>query len=142
MVALEYSMQRCAPACRCATALALFSRANLAKPTALIPTVTSASTCVRFCPVFFARVRTTGSPGSGKENDNQQHDVENAGRLASNADDNVNNTSPFQLSYKLVYAVGTTDSILLFDTGAPSWWSMQQAGTSVELLSSNSRSSR
>lgn len=103
--------------CRCASAVALFSRANLTRPLALLPTMTSASTCVRFCPVFFASTRAH-SPA----NSNQETCTQVAGKAPDKAAGGAEaagtcSRAPFDLGYKLVYAVGTTDSLFLFDTG-------------------------
>eukprot|EP00892_Ulva_mutabilis_P006835 jgi/Ulvmu1/4523/UM002_0249.1 len=118
VVAPAATMGPLAQAPQCAAAIALFSRQNLTRPLALLPTITSASTCVRFCPVFFASAHAAGSE---KEDDSQKQAgkadgcaIDTAKETATGA--SAGSVSPFRLGYKLVYAVGTTDSILLYDT--------------------------
>ena len=100
---------------RCSNAAALFSRQCLTKPLALLPTLVSASTCVRFCPTFFQRGRS--SSGGGAQ-ENQPPAPDRSPFPSTGQPGAVNDkTGPLQLPYKLVYAIGTTDSIFIYDTG-------------------------
>ncbi|XP_067897249.1 chromatin assembly factor 1 subunit B [Heterodontus francisci] len=70
----------------------VFSRKNLKRPVAHLPCPAKATLAVRCCPVFFEL---------------RQHKVE---------DDSPNKMNTFKLSYRLVFAVASEDSILLYDT--------------------------
>lgn len=66
-----------------------FTRGDLSIPTFMIPTLTPA-TCVRFCPIYFKK--------------------------EINSNENNTNTELIDLPYKLVFAIGTQDVVLIFDT--------------------------
>jgi chromatin assembly factor 1 subunit B len=65
-----------------------FTRKDLTKPCFLLPTLDKASVCVRFCPIFFE-----------KDQKNQSREPE-----------------LIDLPYKFVFAVGTIDSVFIYDT--------------------------
>jgi len=73
----------------------VFARHDLAAPAAVLPSLAAGSTCVRFCPTFFARAQPAGAVSASGKGDSS---------LAP------------QLPYRLVFAVGCTDSVLLYDT--------------------------
>ena len=92
--------------CSCASAAALFSRASLAQPAALLPTLTSATTCAAFCPKIFER--------------SAAHAQQHSERASAAPPAATTMAAPVQLPYKLVFAVGSTDSVFVYDTGASS----------------------
>lgn len=85
--------------------------------------MTSASTCVRFCPLFFACSQSnSGSHSPAESNEETQPELRGEGERGagdSGPAPSSDSRPPFRLGYKLVYAVGTTDSIFLYDTGEP-----------------------
>jgi hypothetical protein len=88
----------------------------------MLPTLASASTCARFCPKLFKRSRPE-STKSFKENSPGGSADATPARPAS-VDQPCGTGTPMQLPYKLVFAVGTTDSVFIYDTGAralPPW---------------------
>ncbi|XP_072369438.1 chromatin assembly factor 1 subunit B [Scyliorhinus torazame] len=70
----------------------VFSRKNLKRPIAHLPCPSKATLAVRCCPMFFEL---------------RQQKVE---------DESPKNTNVFKLPYRLVFAVASEDSILLYDT--------------------------
>ena len=96
--------------CSCACAAALFSRNGLTKPVALLPMLTSATTCVAFCPVVFV------SPHDSNAASQAAAQNESAG--ASAAAEASHGTRLMELGYKLIFAIGSTDSVFIYDTGA------------------------
>lgn len=65
-----------------------FSRKDMSKPSFLLPTLDKSPTCIRFCPIIFEK------------------------------DQDENKTTPelIDLPYKMVFAIGTLDSIFIYDT--------------------------
>ncbi len=63
-----------------------FNRKDLSTPAFMLPTLNKASICTRFCPILFKKY------------------------------ENSLNTELIDLDYKMVFAIGTVDSIYLYDT--------------------------
>jgi hypothetical protein len=67
--------------------------------------MTSASTCVRFCPIYFECCNP--SPLCRESGEERRDSA-----LPANEDDVF-----MGLGYKLIFAVGTTDSVYIYSTG-------------------------
>ena len=110
-------------ACSCASAAAIFGRYKLTKPAALLPTLTSATTCVSFCPIVF---QSAHAPSDAHVIGPERPDAGGACAAASGAAHAVATGAQqtgaqgdrlLELGYKLVFAVGSTDSVFVYDTG-------------------------
>jgi len=64
------------------------SRKDMSKPCFYLPTLDKSATCVRFCPIIFEKSK----------------------------EENTYNTELIDLPYKMVFAVGTLDSLFIYDT--------------------------
>lgn len=73
-----------------------FTRKELSVPTFFLPTL-SPAICVRFCPVIF------------------QKDKDNINKNTNTSEPN-SQVEMIKLPYKLVFAIGTQDSIIIYDT--------------------------
>jgi hypothetical protein len=95
--------------CSCASAAAIFARTKLTKPAALLPTLTSATTCASFCPILFLSAHARSGASSDAPTGNGDKGKEGGAHVARPLMD---------LGYKMIFAVGSTDSVFVYDTGA------------------------
>lgn len=77
----------------------IFSRLSLNKPVMHLPTGDKYTVAVRCCPIYFELV---------PRNENEEDDV--------NSKPWIKNKSVWSLPYRMVFAVATKDSVLLYDT--------------------------
>lgn len=70
------------------------TRKDLSKPAFYIPTLDKSAVCIRFCPIIFKK---------DPQNDNEEME-------------GVRNSEMIDLPYKMVFAIGTLDSIFIYDT--------------------------
>ena len=81
----------------------------------LLPTLASATTCVAFCPNVFESDRPAAAAGRAPAEQSQPQ----AARPAPTSHGAADAAAFMQLGYKLVFAVGSTDSVFIYDTGVP-----------------------
>lgn len=65
-----------------------FSRKDMSKPSFILPTLDKPAVCARFCPIIFAKDNSMSSQGP----------------------------ELIDLPYKMIFAIGTLDSIFIYDT--------------------------
>ncbi|KAK3098179.1 hypothetical protein FSP39_016905 [Pinctada imbricata] len=82
----------------------LFSRHSLNKPAVYLPSPSKFTICVRCCPCYFKLRKSS-------ETENKPEDSSN-----NNKKEWEKTSTLFALPYRLVFAVGTEDSVLLYDT--------------------------
>lgn len=107
-----------------ANATYLYARGSWAAPAAMLPGLSKASVAVRFAPMLFRRRQqqqwtTHDAPGTedqsnGNDSVAQQQRRQQQGTAGTSAGDLF-----CQLPYRMVFAVATLDSVMVYDTESP-----------------------